>query len=74
MLSIEMMCEKRLELGHQETIADVWQRFCTLRLEGANERSFENIVHALKHFISNLIIIGVYRRKYAYVLRLFKLT
>lgn len=39
MLSIEMVCEKMLELGHQETMADVWDRQRTLKPDGANERS-----------------------------------
>ena len=40
MLSIEIICENKLELGHQETIADVCDRLNTLKLDGANDRSF----------------------------------
>lgn len=39
MLSIEIMCENKLELGHHETIAEVCVSPCTLKFEGANERS-----------------------------------
>jgi hypothetical protein len=38
-LSMEMVWAKRLELGHQATMAEVWERLRTLRPEGANERS-----------------------------------
>ena len=41
-LSIEIMCENRLELGHHDTIADVCDRFSTLRFDGANDRSLKN--------------------------------
>jgi len=36
---MEITWEKREELGHQETMADVCERQKTLRPEGAKERS-----------------------------------
>ena len=42
MLSIDIICENKLELGHQETIADVNVIVFTFKFEGANERSKKN--------------------------------
>ncbi len=39
MLSIDIICENKLELGHHETIADDKVILLTIKFEGANERS-----------------------------------